>query len=286
VLGDLWGNYSEEDLYQIAISRPLEEKIASAILLIQTYEGRALQLSPDGYYVCNSGGKDSIVMERLFRMAGVKYQTHYNNVTIDPPELVRFLKKEYPETIWHSKLKPLPFAIADDANGPPTRLIRWCCNKYKEQGGAGIGKAIGVRAAESPRRKGLWSLFKVDREDHNAFYLCPILYWTDADIWQFIRDNNMPYCCLYDQGYSRLGCIGCPMARKQRQRDFDRWPGHRRMWLKGFQMYWDKYHGKPTARGKIRHCDTFSSVNEWFSWWMEEGNVDDTDQPDCQQWLW
>jgi len=45
MLGDLWGNYSEEDLYQIAISRPLDEKIATAIMLIQAYEQQALSLS-------------------------------------------------------------------------------------------------------------------------------------------------------------------------------------------------------------------------------------------------
>ena len=62
---------------------PLSEKIDRAIQLIRLWEGHALDLSPDGFYVAFSGGKDSIVLERLFSMAGVKYQAWYNNPTID-----------------------------------------------------------------------------------------------------------------------------------------------------------------------------------------------------------
>ena len=82
---DLFGNIDEEGVYQMAIAVPLVEKIESAIGLIRLYENQALALSPDGYYVCFSGGKDSIVMEDLFRLSGVCYSNHYSNVTIDPP---------------------------------------------------------------------------------------------------------------------------------------------------------------------------------------------------------
>lgn len=285
MLGDLWGNYSEEDLYKIAIAQPLEQKIASAIALIQTYEGQALQLSPEGYYVCNSGGKDSIVMERLFRMAGVKYQSHYNNVTIDPPELVQFLKNNYPETIWHSQGKPLPLAMADSANGPPTRLQRWCCEIYKEQGGRGYFKAIGVRAEESPRRKGTWKQVTAHRTD-DSFILCPIVYWTTRDIWQFIRDNAMPYCCLYDEDFDRLGCLGCPQkGPKGMARDFERWPKSKALWMRGFVAYWEKYKGVPKQRGGDRAVEQFATVQEYWDWWVS-GKAHEGEGADCQRWLW
>ena len=148
---------SEEDLYQMALRVPLEEKIEKAIALIQTFEKQALELHEDGYYVAFSGGKDSIVLAKLFEMAGVKYTLNYSNVTIDPPELVQFIKREYPQAVWHNpKEGNLPMYMANKSSGPPTRLRRWCCEIYKEQGGVGYSKAIGVRAEESARRKGLW----------------------------------------------------------------------------------------------------------------------------------
>lgn len=49
----------------------------------------------DGYYLAYSGGKDSIVIKRLAEMAKVKFEAHYHCTSVDPPELVRFIKKQY-----------------------------------------------------------------------------------------------------------------------------------------------------------------------------------------------
>jgi phosphoadenosine phosphosulfate reductase len=279
---DLFGEIDVEGMYRMALAVPLQEKIESAIGLIRLYEQQALTLSDDGYYVAFSGGKDSIVMAKLFEMAGVEYTLNYSNVTIDPPELVQFLKREYPQAIWHSQGKPLPMAMSDKSCGPPTRLIRWCCQLYKEQGGNGSFKAIGVRAAESARRKGLW---KTVNNNNGGHILCPIVYWTDADVWAFIRANNMPYCTLYDEGFKRLGCVGCPMGGKNRIKEFARWPKHEKLWKRGFKAYFDKYKGTLTKAGNPRSLDKFDTVDDLWNWWMETP-MDDTDQPDCQQFLW
>lgn len=280
---DLYGNDDIEAMYQAALAVPLAEKIEMALLTIRTYESMALSMDSEGFYVCNSGGKDSIVMDRLFKMAGVKFTSNYSNVTIDPPELVRFLKREYPETRWHSVGKHLTSYMVDKSCGPPTRLIRWCCEVYKEQGGNGKFKAIGVRAAESPRRKGLW---KTVNNNNGGTILCPIVYWTDADIWQFIRDNEMKYCSLYDEGYTRLGCVGCPMSGPTGMaRDFKRWPKYEMLWKRGFKRYFDKYKGLPKKNGGERAIEKFPTAESLWDWWVS-GKAYEGDKPDCQMWLW
>lgn len=225
-------------------------------------------------------------MAKLFGLAGVQYTLNYSNVTIDPPELVWFIKQEYPQVIWHNPKKHILRHMVDNYQGLPTRVMRWCCSIYKEQGGNGLFKAVGVRAAESARRKGLWQPTRII-PGQKAPIMSPILYWTDDDVWQFIYGNSMTYCSLYDEGYHRLGCIGCPMSgTKGRKRDFARWPRYEKMWKKAALDWLVKWRDIPRKDGLPRSNTQYGSVDEYWSWWMEEENVNDTDQPDCQMWLW
>lgn len=128
------------------------DKVDKAIMRLQTYEPQ------EGYYLCFSGGKDSVVIKALADMAEVKYDAHYSVSSVDPPELVRFIKDEHPDVI---------FDYPRDRNGnvvtmwnliptktmPPTRIVRYCCAYLKEQGGKGRLKVTGVRWDESTRRK-------------------------------------------------------------------------------------------------------------------------------------
>lgn len=70
----------------------------------------------------------------------------------------------------------------------------------------------------------------------NKTLVNPIVDWTTEDVWAFLNDNNIPHCCLYDEGYKRLGCIGCPMANSAtRNRDFERYPKYKTLYLHAFE---------------------------------------------------
>ena len=75
----------------------LPEKEKRAIQLFQMFEDAAVRYHPEGYYLAFSGGKDSVVLYQLAKMAHVKFQAHYHLTTVDPPELVRFIRGEYPD---------------------------------------------------------------------------------------------------------------------------------------------------------------------------------------------
>lgn len=128
------------------------DKVEKAIKRLQLYE------PPEGYYLCFSGGKDSVVIKALADMAGVKYDAHYNVTSVDPPELVRLIKREYPDVIFEHHYdkngkRITMWSLIANTKCPPTRHIRYCCKHLKEAGGKGRLKITGVRWAESTMRK-------------------------------------------------------------------------------------------------------------------------------------
>lgn len=44
-------------------------------------------------------------------------------------------------------------------------------------------------------------------DNHPASY--PLSIWTQKDKWDFIHENNIPYCELYDKGMDRTDCMIC-----------------------------------------------------------------------------
>ena len=283
----------------------LTKKIDLSLKRIETFR------PSEGLYLAFSGGKDSAVCKRLLDMAGVKYDAHYRVTSVDPPELVRFIRDVYPE---------VDREVPRDADGkpitmwnliprklmPPTRLARYCCEELKESGGEGRMTVTGVRWAESKNREdnqGVVTIMSrsVGRElGENEYFhptrqgglmlmtdndtsrrmvetcyrrhkttLNPIIDWTDAEVWQFIRSEQIPYCCLYDEGFHRLGCIGCPMAsRRGRSAEFARWPKYKTAYLHAFE----KMIAERERRGKIDGTWRIGTdPMEIFHWWMEDG---------------
>ena len=102
----------------------------------------------EGYRLAYSGGKDSIVIKRLAEMAGVKFEAHYNVTSVDPPEVIRFVKQSYPEVDLIKPKKSI-YQHAIEKQILPTMRVRWCCAEYKENAGAGRVTLIGIRHQES-----------------------------------------------------------------------------------------------------------------------------------------
>lgn len=113
---------------------------------------------PEGYFVAFSGGKDSQCIYHLCEIAGVKFDAHYSVTSVDPPELVRFIREKYPNVameIPHDKDgKPITmWNLIPKKMMPPARRQRYCCSVMKEQNGQGRITVTGVRWAESVSRK-------------------------------------------------------------------------------------------------------------------------------------
>lgn len=289
----------------------LGEKVKMSLERLRAFQPR----NGEGYYLAFSGGKDSVVCKALLDMAGVKYDAHYRVTSVDPPELVQFIREKFPEVA-----RDVPHYAEDYKNErlagkpitmwnlipekllPPTRLVRYCCSALKESGGDGRLAVTGVRWAESTNRKKNQGIVTIrsrkaakELSENSFFYsrsggvvltndneesrrvmehcykrhatvVNPIIDWTDKDVWEFIRTENVPYCGLYDEGFSRLGCIGCPMASQHgREAEFLRWPKYRKSYLLAFEKMLKRRQERGLMSGSWR---TGTTPEDVYNWWL------------------
>lgn len=262
------------------------------------------------YWLAFSGGKDSVVILALAKMAGVRYEAVYNVTSVDPPELVRFIKREYTDVriqIPHDKDgKPITmWSLIRKNTMPPTRIVRYCCEKLKESSGKGTVTITGVRWAESTNRKnnqgavtiadknvkdselgvanykrtskGVVILNDDNDEARRTVEVCyrtrktlvnPIIDWSDEDVWEFIHKYNVPYCELYDKGFKRLGCIGCPMGgKKNMEREFEMYPKYKDMYIRSMDIM-----AKNTTHREMK----FENGEQAFLWWISGGSSEES----------
>ena len=283
------------------------DKVQVAIDRLRAFEALALEYSPEGYYLCDSGGKDSSVIKELAIMAGVKHGVHHNHTTLDHPETVYFVRREraryeamgIPYTI-HYPAMSFP-RLMRKKKMPPTRLKRYCCENLKEYGGRDRVCITGVRWGESVRRakgRGVAEVFAGGKpalmlsndndESRKEFETCqikgkrivnPIIDWTDEEVWEFITTRNLTVNPLYAMGYRRVGCVGCPMSSKAGE-GLDAMPKYKANWIRWFGHLIEdaKRDGRPVF---------MESAEDYYNFWIsgkaipkDDGQISFDDEED------
>lgn len=235
----------------------LPHLVGESIALLRLHE------PPEGYYFADGGGKDSCVCRHLLQASGCRFEAHYH-LGIDPPELVRFVREYHTDTI---RDRPKVHIFQDiKRRGMPWACARWCCRNIKEQHGRGRVKVLGVRKAESPRRKLSWESW-----DDLTCIACPIVHWQDDHVWQYIHERAIPYCCLYDEGWKRLGCVGCPLlSLKSREPGFARWPRYERAWARAIIGLW--LSRDQAWRDGQREKQGWTGPQDHWDWWRNDAH--------------
>lgn len=253
-----------------------------------------------------SGGKDSDVLLELFRRSGIPFEVHNSHTTADAPPTVYHIREVFRglelqgikcDIDYHRRPgggRVTMWNLIPERVMPPTRRVRYCCSELKETGCRNRMIATGIRWAESSKRKeremfenissDIKKKIKVteekmlltDNDDtRRLFEQCrlkaktvvnPIIDWKDSDIWDYYRNECRPHNPLYQMGYYRVGCIGCPMAGKTRWKEFSDFPRYRQMYINAF----DRMLGVRKARGLGTEWRNGAEV---FRWWMEDKNI-------------
>lgn len=259
--------------------------------------------------VCTySGGKDSDVLLELFKRSGVPFEVHHSLTTVDAPPTVYHIRKKFRElelqgikctvdvhkqgngrtTMWN---------LIPKKKIPPTRMARYCCAVLKETGCPNRFIATGVRWDESNARKVRESFEGITPNKKDAIRVSdeimllndndikrqltehcrlkekssvnPIIDVTNAELWDYIHSEQISHNPLYDMGYTRVGCIGCPMASKGRWKEFADFPQYKAAYIRAFDRMLDVLRNDGTGRER-----KWKTGHDVFLWWMEDKNTE------------
>lgn len=199
-----------------------------------------------------------------------------------------------PKTMWNLIVKKRML---------PTRTARYCCAELKETGGKGRVRVTGVRWGESSNRKSSADVVKIigkpatvekKAEELGADYnktklgglimnddndstrrlveycyrttstmVNPIVDWTDEEVWEFLDYYGCRSNPLYECGFKRIGCIGCPMANtKTQKKEFSLYPKYKENYIRAFDRM-IKGHPEPLRLNWENGLDA-------YKWWIGE----------------
>lgn len=299
--------------YDQQISKSSKEKINKSIEVLK----QAAYIS-DTYYnkpliIAYSGGKDSDIMLDLALKAEINFEVLYSTTTVEAPQTMKHIADTF-KRLKAMKIKTIRtkptlkgepinmFSLIAKKKIVPTRIIRYCCQIFKEVSTPRRITAVGVRSSESRRRKNrsdftikgkslkhslhfdldhvkevfeeaktrdpIWDCTIVTRAKGQKDLVVNSIYdWTDEDVWKYINENKITYNPLYDLGFKRVGCVLCPLAsRKNKIREAEMFPTIKENYMKAIERM---IRARKEA-GLDCSDKKFSSPKVFYKWWVEE----------------
>lgn len=105
---------------------------------------------------------------------------------------------------------------------------------------------------------------------NNELICYPIYDFTDVEVWRYIRQNQIEVNPLYDKGFKRVGCLGCPLGgARQMRKEFAMYPHTKELYIKAFDRMMEKRRekGKDDVTGK-EGFHKWETGQDVFDWWM------------------
>lgn len=171
---------------------------------------------------CSFQKEESVLLDMLLRLA-----PEARVFTIDTGVLFEETYKTWREIEERYGVKVEVFD-ALDATGGEWHADR-CCTTQKV---AALDRALedldawitGVRREQSPTRASAAKL--AWDEPHGLWKVNPLADWSEAQVWSYVRERDLPYHPLHNQGYASIGCAPCTQPGAGRE---GRWTGQDRL---------------------------------------------------------
>ncbi|KPV40771.1 phosphoadenylyl-sulfate reductase [Alicyclobacillus ferrooxydans] len=181
----------------------------------------ALKRIPNLALACSFGAEDMVLLDMLMNLAP-ETKVFYLDTDVlfqETYDLIEEAKQRYtiPNLIRVNSTLTLKEQAEIHGDALWTREPDRCCNIRKVQPLTEMlstldGWITGIRRDQTAFRAGAQA-FEQDYK-FGLIKVNPLICWTEGDVWQYIRDNNVPYNPLHDQGYPSIGCVHCTRAVK------------------------------------------------------------------------
>lgn len=205
------------------VNRPFDIKLAETKEIIAHH----FDEFGDKVSVAFSGGKDSEIVLYLCLQVNPNVPVVFNNTGVEYPQTIDFVAKLVDEwklnlTVTHPEKSF--WDCIEQWGFPKGKTVRrgkdreHCCYFLKEKPMSKVLKSEGYlgyftgESAIENRNRMFWARDRgmcLHLKAQNVCKVKPILWWTSDEVWQFIRDNNLPINEAYKLGAERVGCMPC-----------------------------------------------------------------------------
>ncbi len=136
------------------------------------------------------------VMDEAGKKYGIEFQVMFPNT-----EAVEMMEREEGPNLFYAsiesrkrccgvrKMEPLRRAFSE--------LDAWITGLRREQA---------VTRGDIPKVE--------EDKSNNLIKINPLVEWSEEDVWDYIKKNNVPYNALHEQGFPSIGCTPCTRAVK------------------------------------------------------------------------
>ncbi|NAZ09807.1 phosphoadenylyl-sulfate reductase [Agaribacter marinus] len=191
---------------------PEDETKGASTILSWAYE----QYGDSIVYACSFGAEGMVLIdliakeksdaEIVFLDTGLHFQETY--------DFIDEVKKRYPDL--RIRLKQPDLTVEEQAAKHGSALWKrqpdQCCfirkiKPLEEELDKVPAWISGLRREQSPSRS---KTDFVNRDERfKSIKICPLIYWTWDDVWNYIQKQQLPYNELHDRNYPSIGCIPC-----------------------------------------------------------------------------
>lgn len=208
--------------------QPSDETKGAAGILSWAYD----QYGSSLVYACSFGAEGIVLIDMIAKVkedADIVFldtEIHFQETY----DLIEKVRARYPKLniIMKKPELTLEEQAAEHGSALWKRDPNQCCyiRKIKplEEALSGVTAWIsGLRREQSESRKNTDFINKDER--FKSVKVCPLIYWTWEDVWDYIQSNNLDYNVLHDQGYPSIGCVPCTSAVEAGDSRAGRWQG-------------------------------------------------------------